>query len=163
MNRSIAARHPQSTAYGTPINPSPNQMTSPKTRVDQREHREVAADPLADLLHRPGRQANLAVAEEPDNPVAKLLAAHEHELHQDEHEAADPQEFQVGPMDERSRSWNCGCVTTCTFWIGASSLDSSGRGFSILAVTRSALSFSRSVVDCCPGLKRPLSLVSMFS
>ena len=78
--------------------PQPQPDDQPETRVDQREHREVAADPLADLLHRPGRQADLAVAEEPDDPVAELVSRPmSMNSTRIEHEAADPEELQVGP------------------------------------------------------------------
>ena len=71
-------------------------MTSPKPELTRREHRQVAADPLADLLHRPGRQADLTLAEEPDDPVAQVLAAHEHEQDQDQDEAPHPEEPEGG-------------------------------------------------------------------
>ena len=67
----------------------------PEARVHEGERRQVARDPLADLLHRPGRQADLAVAEEADDPVAQLFSAHQHEQHEDQDEAADAEEFEV--------------------------------------------------------------------
>ncbi len=77
--------------------PSPNADAQPETRVDQGEARQVTADPVTDLLHRSGGQADVVVTEEPNDSVAESLAAHEHEQDQDEYKAANPQEFQVGP------------------------------------------------------------------
>ena len=68
----------------------------PVPRVDQRDHRQVAADPLADLAHGPGREVDLALAEELDDPVSQVLPVHEHEQDQDEHETTDAEELQVG-------------------------------------------------------------------
>ena len=66
-------------------------------RVDQRKHHQVAADSLADLAHGPGREVDLARAEELDDPISQILPVYEHEQDQNEHKNTDADEFQVGP------------------------------------------------------------------
>ena len=142
--------------------PQPQPDDQPEARVDQRERRQVAADPLADLLHRPGRQADLAVAEEADDPVAEVLAAHQHEQDQDQHEAADAEEFQVGADGPLEPGLTSGCSTTSTLWIGKLP-QLFAAGLSSLAEILLDVIEHSVAVECSSCLKTRPSLVSMLS
>ena len=53
-----------------PDQPEPDSDHQPESRVDQRESRQVPADPLSDLLHGARRQGHVAMAEDGDDPIS---------------------------------------------------------------------------------------------
>ena len=114
MNRSERRQDAPEHRVGHADRPEAQPDDQAEARVDQGEHRQVAADPLADLVHRPGRQAHLALAEEPDDPVAQVLAVHQHEQDQDQDERPDPQGSRYGPTAVWSRSGTTARETTFT-------------------------------------------------
>ena len=63
----------------------------PKAGVDDQLHEQESADPLAGVVHRLGHHGEPAVAHQPDQAIAQVLALqqHEHDQYQGQGQAAE--------------------------------------------------------------------------
>ena len=111
----MAPRNPQSSAYLTPTASSPRPKRTPKVAVDHRLHQQEATDPLARLVDELGGGDDLALARQPDDPVAQLLALQEHEDDQDDGQGSSPRYSSSGLRNEVNRDIQAGlCGSTIT-------------------------------------------------
>ena len=59
--------------------------------IDHRLHEHVAADAICGLIEGLGRQAELAIADKVDEPVAQVFALEQHEEGENDHEPGRPE------------------------------------------------------------------------
>ena len=132
-------------------------FTISDARVDRREHRQVAADPLTHLVHGPGRHADLTLAEELDDPVTQVLAIQEQEQDQDQDEAPHPEEPEGGADGPPEAFLKRRLATTRTSFTSSRSTGGLSRLLATSATTWEALANADSPI----GLKR-LTFRRMF-